>query len=314
MQAAGEFAQQLPKRDCYPCRLCPFVCVEQLYSHWTYFLRNFILWGVLLKFVDSAIWGKDGQKEQTVRGDIRKLCTKAYGHFARRHTDTLRGDTRTLCAETYGHCAETYEHFALRHTHTLRGNIWNFAWRHTDNLRGDRRTLCADTARRHTETSRGDIRTPYAETYGHCTKTYGHFARRHRALCVETYGHCAGTNGHFARRHTGILRGDFYVIGLYNWDRMCFLTVAKWGWNSFVSGIEHASRALAEAFSRRQVPVGAPLSIPGTVHARFIVHKIAVGQALLQVLRCSPVSNIPPTFSYHLHVASISEGRAGEAW
>jgi hypothetical protein len=114
-----------------------------------------------------------------------------------------------------------------------------------------------------------------------CTKTYGHFARRHthtgilrrdiRTLCAETYGHVA-------RRPTGILRGDVYVIGLYNWDRICFLTVAKWGWNNSVSGIEHASRALAEAFSRLQVPAEAPFSIPGAVHARFIVHRVAVGQ------------------------------------
>ena len=82
----------------------------------------------------------------------------------------------------------------------------------------------------------------------------------------------------------------------------------------FCMGIEHASRALAEAFGRRQVPAEAPFSIPGAVHARFIVHRVAMGQVLLQVLRCSPVSNIPPTFSSHLHVTSVLEGRAGEAW
>jgi len=76
------------------------------------------------------------------------------------------------------------------------------------------------------------------------------------------------------------LRWDFYVIGLhmYNWDRMCFLTVAKWGWNSFVWGNEHANRALAEAFICRQGPAEALFSIPGAVHSRFIVHRVAVAE------------------------------------
>jgi len=42
---------------------------------------------------------------------------------------------------------------------------------------------------------------------------------------------------------------------------------------------------------------------PRSVHVRFVVDKVALGQVFLRVLRYSPVSIILPIFHIHLHVA-----------
>jgi hypothetical protein len=46
-----------------------------------------------------------------------------------------------------------------------------------------------------------------------------------------------------------------------------------------------------------------PGFVPGSIHVRFVVDKVALGQAFLRVLRFSPVNIIPPSLSpnsYHL--------------
>jgi hypothetical protein len=40
-----------------------------------------------------------------------------------------------------------------------------------------------------------------------------------------------------------------------------------------------------------------PKLAPGSIHVGFVVDKVALGQVFLQVLRFSPVTIIPPSFS-----------------
>jgi len=54
---------------------------------------------------------------------------------------------------------------------------------------------------------------------------------------------------------------------------------------------------LVAGFSRRR-----PGFDLGPVHVRFVVAKLALGQGFLRVLRCYPVSIIPPILRTHFHL------------
>ena len=51
---------------------------------------------------------------------------------------------------------------------------------------------------------------------------------------------------------------------------------------------------------------------PRSVHVRFVVNKVAIGQVVPPVLQFSPVSSIPPTFHTHLHIHVTLTGRTNE--
>jgi hypothetical protein len=54
---------------------------------------------------------------------------------------------------------------------------------------------------------------------------------------------------------------------------------------------------MAQAVSRRPLTAEARFDF-GSVHVGFVVDKVALGQVFPRVLRCSPVSLIPPVLHY----------------
>jgi hypothetical protein len=60
---------------------------------------------------------------------------------------------------------------------------------------------------------------------------------------------------------------------------LLYISYTDWGFNS--------GRAIAQAFSRRP-PLRKPGFDPRSVHMRFVVDKMTLGQVFLQVLRCFP--------------------------
>jgi hypothetical protein len=52
----------------------------------------------------------------------------------------------------------------------------------------------------------------------------------------------------------------------------------------------------------------------GPVHVMFVVAKLAMGQGFLRVLRCYPVSIIPPMLRTHFHLQAALTRKTDEAW
>jgi hypothetical protein len=73
----------------------------------------------------------------------------------------------------------------------------------------------------------------------------------------------------------------------------------------------HSSSDLQEGEVRavpwlRRLVAGLSLRRPGSIHVEFVVEKVALGQVFVPVLRFSPVSIIPPSFSVLIHHLGIN--------
>jgi len=131
---------------------------------------------------------------------------------------------------------------------------------------------------------------------------------------VHTLCYCISHGCHGKQRlvpHT-VLTGSFWYL-----LAQCSLSCTTWNLYSLA---EFPSRAMAQAVSRwchrwspgsitdRSMPVlWSPK--PGLdhrpLHASFMVDKVALEQIVLQVLRFSPVSNIPPMSHTRLHLNTV---------
>jgi hypothetical protein len=58
-----------------------------------------------------------------------------------------------------------------------------------------------------------------------------------------------------------------------------------------------------------------PRFFPTSVHVRFVVDKVTLGQVFLQVLRSSPVRIIPPVLhTVFIYMLLLPEGQTGKPW
>ena len=76
---------------------------------------------------------------------------------------------------------------------------------------------------------------------------------------------------------------------------------------------------IAVTWLRRSVASLSPRRLvfdPRSVHVRFVVEKVSVGQVPVPVLLFPPVSTVPPLLHTHpvTYMLLLPEGQTGEAW
>ena len=103
------------------------------------------------------------------------------------------------------------------------------------------------------------------------------------------------------------------IISVYRINWLVFITeteclLRSWILTSHYVSSNFLGRAMFQAAFYR----ASPGSIPGL--CMLLVHKVALWQASLPVLRLSPVSTIPPIPHTHLHRHGALTRRTGETW